>query len=93
MEPAARLWAVAAARPECAAAASGETSLHEKVARSQELGERCARRGGARTRCAGCREIGRGRKVGADVKDTLQASGSGGAGARAGLKAKDTSKR
>ena len=73
MEPAARLWAVAAARPECAAAASGETSLHEKLARSQELGERCARRGGARTRCAGCREIGRGRKVGADVKDTLQA--------------------
>ena len=35
VEPAARLWAVAAARPECAAAASGETSLHEEVARSQ----------------------------------------------------------
>ena len=37
VEPAARLWA-AAARPECAAAASGargETSLHEEVARSQ----------------------------------------------------------
>ena len=37
VEPAARLRA-AAARPECAAAASGargETSLHEEVARSQ----------------------------------------------------------
>ena len=40
--------------------------------------ERCARPGGARTRCAGYREVGRGRKAGADVKDTLPASGARG---------------